>query len=462
MGLVRGATGLVRGRSSLADTPSSRLGVPPVSVSCAGGLMSLDRCRLVTAVTLSFLGFLPGSFLVACSNSPVPGHVSGSAGANPAGAAGATGSAGNTSAGAAGDSASGSAGQTTAGAAGQTTAGAAGQITAGGAGAAGGSAGAAGGAGGLAGAAGTTTTGGAAGTAVSSTDCNPPPPRLINVTGTGTYMGSYMGQPLYFNKDKKPTQGKLFLLLPGIGNGPGAGGFESFVKVYGFHVFAPKTNTSLTGGNVPQMYKDILKTMPMDHEANRQVADARMELWDGKDRVTWNTPPTSILDETVGAIKYAMEQDPGGDWGFFLNADGTLRTTDVWVVGYSWGAQTWSMISTYVRFGRVIAASGPVNEGFPNGAWMTDPSATPVGCKYMLSSDGQIAEMAPNVMKAGWPGAVTMVTTTSPGPYTDDQHLFEMIGGDGGTTPGGHTVFCNDNPANGWWPVCKHVLGQPP
>jgi hypothetical protein len=426
--------------------------------------MSLDRSRLVTAVALSFLGLFPGSFLVACSNSATPGHASGTAGATSAGAAGATGSAGNTSAGAAGDSASGAAGQTTVGAAGATTTGVAGAAggSAGATGAAGNAAGASGSAGGAAGAAGTTSTGGAAGTGVASSDCNPPPPRPINVTGTGTYMGSYNGQPLYLNKDKKPIQGKLFLLLPGIGNGPGAGGFESFVKVYGFHVFAPKTNSSLTGGNVPQMYKDILKTNPTDHEANRQVGDARMELWDGKDRVSWNTPPTSIVDETVGAINYAMQMDPGGDWGFFLNADGTLRTSDVWVVGYSWGAQTWAMISTYVRFGRVISASGPVNEGFPNGAWMTDPSATPVGCKYMLSSDGQIAEMAPNVMKAGWPGAVTMVTPTSPGPYTDAQHLFEMVGGNGGTTPGGHTVFCNDNPMNGWWPVCKHVLGQAP
>jgi len=267
------------------------------------------------------------------------------------------------------------------------------------------------------------------------------------------------GQPLFLNKDKKPIQGKLFLLLPGIGNGPGAGGFESFVKQYGFHVFAPKTDTNLTGGKVPQMYKDTLKTMPNDREANRQVGEAHAELWDGKDRVDWYTPPTSIVEQTLGAIKFGMDNDPGGDWGYFLNADGTLRTTDVYVVGYSWGAQAWSMISAYVDFGRVIAASGPVDEGFPNATWMTDPSATPNDRKYALVSDGQAAEIFPNVMKAGWPGTVTMVTPTSPGPYTADQHLFEMVGGDGGTTPGGHTVFCNDNPANGWLPVCKHVLG---
>jgi hypothetical protein len=85
-----------------------------------------------------------------------------------------------------------------------------------------------------------------------------------------------------------------------------------------------------------------------------------------------------------------------------------------------------------------------------------------VNCKYALVSDGQATEIFPNVQKAKWPGDVVMVHLGDKGPYTDGQHLFEMIGGDGGTSPGGHTVFCNSNPANQWWPVCKHVLGEPP
>ena len=308
---------------------------------------------------------------------------------------------------------------------------------------------------GTASAAGTTSMAGAG-------DTDPQAPRPINVMGTGTFSQSYNGQPLYLNKDKKPIQGKLFLLLPGIGNGPGAGGFESFVKSYGFHVFAPKTDTNLTGGKVPQMYKDKLKTDPDDREANRQVGEAHAELWDGKDRVDWYTPPTSIVDQTLGAIKFAMENDPDGDWGYYLNADGTLRTTDIYVVGYSWGAQAWAMISAYVKFGRVISASGPVDEGFPNATWMTEPSVTPNDRKFALVSDGQAEDIFPNVVKAGWPGEIVKVTPTSPGPYTADQHLFEMVGGDGGTSPGGHTVFCNDNPANGWAPVCRHVVGVKP
>jgi hypothetical protein len=136
----------------------------------------------------------------------------------------------------------------------------------------------------------------------------------------------------------------------------------------------------------------------------------------------------------------------------------------VYVVGYSWGAQTWAMISTYVNFGKVISASGPVDEGFPNGTWMTDPSATPVDRKFNLVGQDQpypqqMEEIFTNTLKAGWPGPVVNVTLTSPGPYKAGQNLFAMIGGDGGVSPGGHTVFCNDNPNNKWTPLCKWVFG---
>jgi hypothetical protein len=120
-----------------------------------------------------------------------------------------------------------------------------------------------------------------------------------------------------------------------------------------------------------------------------------------------------------------------------------------------------------VRFGRVIVTASPVDEGCPMDAWMTHrPSATPDDRKYALidQTANWPGEMNPkflNVMKAGWVGMVTNVTPNGMGTYTADQHLFAMIGGNG-ASPGGHTVFCNDNPMNGWIPVCKHVMGVPP
>ena len=394
--------------------------------------------------------------------------------------------------GTAGSGSPGSAGTSSAGTGGDTsTAGAGGSATtgAGGDNGQGGSTGQAGsGTGGSTGAAGSGTGGsttGAAGAGGSTTGASgsdggattadggaayPPDPRPINVMGTGNTSFNFAGGQAYLNKSK-PAQGKLVLFLGGICTGTGAGGIESFFHNYGFHTFSPKTDTCLDGGKVPAMYQTTLKTMPNDPEANRQIGDSRMELWDGKSRVTWYTvdPTNVILSATIGMLKMGEALDPGGDWGFFLNADGTLRTSDVWAVGYSWGSQTWAMISAYVPFGRVITTSGPVNEGFPNATWITSKSVagTPGDRKYMLigfqspypstnGNDNGVMGMVTNVMNAGWPGTVTNVTPTSTGPYTSTQHLFSMVGS-APNSPGGHTIFCTGSPNCGWNPLCNYV-----
>jgi hypothetical protein len=390
-----------------------------------------------------------------------------------------TGSAGSSSSGSAGSSSAGAGGSTsTAGAGGSAATGAGGDSGQGGStgqAGAGGSAGAAGsGTGGsTAGAGGSTT--GAAGADGGATTADggaayPPDPRPINVTGTGNTSFTYAGGQAYLNKNK-PAQGKLVLFLGGICTGTGAGGIESFFHNYGFHTFSPYTDTCLDGGKVPKSYVTTLQTAPMDPEANRQIGDSRMELWDGKSRVTWYTvdPGKVILTATIGMLKQGQMMDPDGDWGFFLNADGTLRTSDVWVVGYSWGSQTWAMISAYVPFGRVITTSGPQNEGFPNATWITSKSVagTPGDRKYMLigfnspypstsANDAEVTGMVTTVMNAGWPGTMTNVTPTSPGPYTSTQHLFSMVGS-APNSPGGHTIFCTGSATCGWNPLCDYV-----
>jgi hypothetical protein len=308
-----------------------------------------------------------------------------------------------------------------------------------------------------------------------------PPPRAIHVTPGGVFTANFNGQPMFLDQSK-PIQGKLILYLGGIGTFgawvSGSGGFDAFVKKYfgGFHMFMPATNTGLVGGSVPQSYVTTLKTDPMNMEANRQVGDARMELWDGVSRVNWYTVPAgkSIVEETVAAIQNAVNGgDPGGDWGYFLDSTGTgLRTCDVWVVGYSWGSQTWAMISAYVPFGRVIDTSGPQDEGFPNALWVTQPSpnGTPGDRKYMLlgfndmypsaaGSDSEVMGMVQNVANAGWGNMVTNVYPTGMGTFAAPQRLFSMVGGNG-ASPGGHTVFCTDGPGNGWDPLCSYVMTQ--
>jgi hypothetical protein len=393
---------------------------------------------------------------------------------------GSPGAAGGTASPGTGGNASGAGGADTSGVAGQPPAGTAGSS---------GPAGQGGGAVGTTGAAGNAVDGGAGspgtGGSGASTGADggggpiegmdPPAPRAINITpGGGCNCDlTINGQPMSVDT-RKPILGKLVIVLGGICGGPGGGGIESFIKEYGFHVFAPKTDTCLDGGKVPEMYQNTLKTNPNDPEANRQIGDSRMELWDGKDRVSWYSVPAggSIVEETVAALKAAAVKDPGGDWTYFLNTDGTLRTTDVYPVGYSWGSQTWAMIASYVRFGRVITTSGPQAEGFPNATWITSPAATgtPSDRKLMVvgfvddypstntldTAPNTVTSMIQTTTKGGWIGPPMNVHPGDMGPFKGGQ--FAMVGSNP-HSPGGHTVFCTNDSMNGWIPICKYMFG---
>jgi hypothetical protein len=316
--------------------------------------------------------------------------------------------------------------------------------------------------------------GGATGAAGTGPDTDPPAPRAINVVPGGK---SKIGN-LRVDKSK-PILGKLILLLGGICGGPGAGGIESFIEAYGFHIFSPSTQTCVDGGNGDhKMYRDMLADNDPSNDAlaNRIVGDARTELWDGVDRVPFISVAKgqSIVEQTVAALNMGMLVDPDADYGYFLNADGTLRTTDVWVVGYSWGSQTWAMISSYVRFGRVICTSGPQAEGFPNADWILKPgpNATPGNRKFTLlgftipypattgidAAPNNVMSMVDTTTKAGWGAGAPVINVRpgDPGPFAPSTQI-AMVGSNA-NSPGGHTIFCTNNALNGWTPLCKYVF----
>lgn len=435
-------------------------------------LFAAMNARTLTGSSASLLALL---LAAACSGtgggpSPVTGSAAGATSATSAAGAGSSGAPSSGSSGSAG------AGQTTGGAPGQAGGPSQGGDSAGAAGSAPAGAGAAGAAG-----AGTAGAGGSSGIGVDQ-----PPTKALTVdptckcalsfsaidadptagkSPTDTHAGD--AQSLYVNTTLK-MQGKLVIVIGGIGNGPGGGGIEGFAKLHGFHVFAVATQTAIS--SAPDQYKTALKANPMDPEANRQVGDGRMEAWDGKDRVSWLTilPPDSVVNRTQAALKYAMIHAPGGGWDYYLNADGTVRWSDVFMVGYSFGSQTIAMDSKYVRFGRVFLTSGPQDEGFPNATWISQPSATPVERLYMAvgltmpypstaSQDSEVMGMFKTVTDAGWIGMpIVNVVPGGTGPFTG-AHLLSMVGMDG-NSPGGHTVFCNDNTKNGWVPACSYAF----
>lgn len=420
------------------------------------------------ALSLRLKSALPLLLLAACSSQapsspttlPSGGGATSTAGTT--GAGGQVGTAGTSSvvptagstAAAGSSAAAGTGGAPSAGGA-TTTAGAAGVVGTSGSGGAAGSA-------------------GAAGAAGDPSDVDPPPPRPINVqAGAGCNCNvNTPGGKLQVDT-RKPIQGKLVITLPGICGGPGGGGLEGTMIALGFHVFQPQTQSCVN--SAPDKYKQMIQANPMDPEANRQVGDARMELWDGVDRVDWVTVAkgNSIAEETLTAIHAGMDQDPGADWGYYLNADGSVRWTDVFIMGYSWGAQSAAMIASYVRFGRVFCASGPQAEQFPNATWITHKWATPADRMFMVvgfnepypstdktdTAPNTVTSMIETVTKAGWIGPPVNVLPGDTGPYTG-KHMFAAVAKFpyDQHSPGGHGIYCNNDPLSGWTAMCNYIL----
>lgn len=109
-------------------------------------------------------------------------------------------------------------------------------------------------------------------------------------------------------------QGKV-VTLGGINGCCGQGRIGGFAVGLGFHEMAIAYQTNIS--SAPNQYKDALKNNPNDAEANRQMGDARMEAWDGVDRVNWLdvNEHDSFAYRTVLALKYSEScAGDGGKW----------------------------------------------------------------------------------------------------------------------------------------------------
>jgi hypothetical protein len=146
-----------------------------------------------------------------------------------------------------------------------------------------------------------------------------------------------------------------------------------------------------------------------------------------------------------------VDQDPGADWGYFLNADGSVRWSDVYLVGYSYGSQTLAVVGKYVRIGRGIATSGPVDEGFPAATWIKQTSATPLERMVGLFGSQNLDTKVQTTTAAGWLGPAI---TVKAGATTADLmagHLFILDGQ-------GHSEFCAGDGGN-WKALCQYAFG---
>lgn len=255
----------------------------------------------------------------------------------------------------------------------------------------------------------------------------------------------------------KTMQKKLVIVLNGIHGGPGPGGIFGYAVGLGFHGFMVATQTDES--SAPDEYENV-----DTEEAKRQVADARLEAWDGVDRVSWLDVkrPDSVEQRTERALVHAAKQDPGGDWSYYLNTDGSVRWTDVMLVGYSFGSQTIAMVSKYRRFGRALLTSGPTDEDFPDAAWISEPSATPLDRMFMMvgaeadypPASGDVGDKIDTALAAGWIGPPLNVhENAAPGTF-GSSHILVLKGQ-------GHSEMCAGD-GGPWKSVCDYAFGVGP
>jgi hypothetical protein len=399
--------------------------------------------------------------------------AAGAAGGSPsAGAAGWTGAAGSGrgTTGAAGSATTGAAGSDATGAAGSGTTGAAGSGTTGAAGAAtmtgvGGTTGAAGsGTTGAAGNGGTTGAGGASTTGdtapwrdMMASDGMRHNVRFSAKTADPTNAAmmdgaSHPGDNQIAEVDaSKPLKKKLCVVLPGIGNGPGQG-IGDWAAGQGYHVFQVAYSNAISEAANGDTNLDT-------------PGNTRMNQFDGKGRTPSNANTKrydSIEGRLIAGINYLVDHDPGADWGWFLNKDGTMRWSDGCFIGYSYGASHLAVIARFVRIGLGVSVSGPQSEGHPDANWLKMPSATPV--ERLWGMWGTQDEPAPT--DAGFKSHYT--TTTMLLGYLGDV-VHTTVGGQLGTPPlmgshrisvdgQGHTEFCAGMPPL----YCNLMFALPP
>ncbi|HEX2880187.1 MAG TPA: hypothetical protein VHO25_11715, partial [Polyangiaceae bacterium] len=227
----------------------------------------------------------------------------------------------------------------------------------------GGSGGAAAGAGGMVAQAGS---GGAAGTDAGDT----PAPQPMNITvPADRYVHDVGGKPACIDTTSPIIMGKMIIDL-----GVDSGGLYEFGCRRGFHTYAVSfTHCGLTYDN-------------REHNGDCRLA--------------------TFTDEIEPKVKSALEEltttAPGEGWEYYLNADGSVRWSDVGFTGVSHGAQSAARFGVAVRLYRAVSRSGPRDNQCGDGtladmdfdpnnppydvncpdsdisAWIDDPPATPI------------------------------------------------------------------------------------
>jgi hypothetical protein len=291
--------------------------------------------------------------------------------------------------------------------------------------------------GGVVGTAGTSTAG--TGTGGSNPGNYPDPPRPINVTRTDKISIGFApsaadpqasGSQHYGEFDgSKPLQKKLVLPFGGVNSDPWRMGWA---VDRGYHVLTV----------------DLWNDYPKDPGYPEYL-----ESWSGEDKSATLTqsPANGVMARVKAGLKYLSTQDPGSDWGYYLDAAGEVRWNDVIVFGYSFGGQMGVAASKYIAADRIIITSAP---NVPiDSPWLKLPAKTAGERCFFLggNKDGEHPTHKAETELLGWPGEVINFTKLkAPFPATNRIEVDD-----------GHSSFCgrpfNDGMVD-WDSICEFMF----
>jgi hypothetical protein len=230
--------------------------------------------------------------------------------------------------------------------------------------------------------------------------------------------------------------GKLVLPFGGAGARAGSlGGQGEFCARRGFHVLAIAAF---------QDYDIVLGDPDFYGDARRQVFEGLTHTTKGAFADVKMGPADGVARRTQKALAYLHGKYPDDDWGYYLDADGSVRWSDVIFTGMSHGASNAARFAMLVRAWRAVSVSGPrdntctsLNQDDCGGVvatWFDEEPATPIGRFFALTGkgDGQHTQHLYAMERMGYAGNALAVRSSAP-PY-DGSHRF--------IADGGHEEFC--------------------
>jgi dienelactone hydrolase len=255
----------------------------------------------------------------------------------------------------------------------------------------------------------------------------------------------------YAQLDTRTTPvGKLVVFLSGATNTPGDWKQHGRkLAEFGFHVLLPHYNNRWSSG------QDLCAGM-----GGSCALDTRWEALVGED--TSSVVDISRADSAEGRvvtmIKHLTTAHVGGDWGYYLNADDSLRYEHMVIAGISHGAASTGLYAIRTPFSRaVMHSSGPAGDPSEN-------KQTPLSEWYAFAhtEDPAYDPIVSSWANFGLLGALTSIDGSAP-PYGDTHQLITSAGT---TYPHCSVAVHDSSPINGnayvFEPAWRYMYGVAP